>query len=92
MPFLPPLDRRVRSFVVVDRILGTMLTFIGLVLGLTMVSFRLKSHFVRSTFGHAEILFILGLIFPLFNIIGAILLYRRISSLFLKGETIEFTS
>ena len=92
VPFLPPLDRRVRSFVVVDRILGTMLTFIGPVLRLTMGSFRLKSNFGRSTFGHAGILFILGFIFPLFNIIGAILLYRRISSLSLKGETIEFAS
>ena len=71
---------------------GTMLTFIGIVLGLTMGSFRLKPHFGRSTFGHAGILFTLGLIFPLFSIIGAILLYRRISPLSLKGETIEFAS
>lgn len=61
--------------------LGVIMGFVGLILCLTLGSFRLKTRYNRSAFGYAGILFLLGLAFSPFGFIGAVLTYRVANSM-----------
>ncbi|MCL4333428.1 MAG: DUF973 family protein [Candidatus Thermoplasmatota archaeon] len=51
------------------------IAFIGQILGLILGSFRLKDFFKESTFSAAGILYIVGIFFAIFSLVGSILLY-----------------
>ncbi len=62
-------------------IIGGILSFIGEIMALIIGSYDLKDYFKKDSFGTAGIMFIIGIFIPLFNLIGAILIYTASTSL-----------
>ena len=59
---------------------GAAMSLVGEIVGLTLGSFRRKDHFRASSYGTAGLPFLAGMVFPLFSLLGALLVYREARS------------